>query len=163
MRERERERESTLFSKKGIPIGNLTSQMFANVYMNEFDHFIKHELKIKYYARYTDDFIIVSDNTDYLKRLLEPIKLFLKEKLKLELHPSKISIRKYHHGIDFLGYVTLPHHIVLRTKTKKRIMWKLRDKMAEYKGDLIDKTALLASFQSYLGVLFHADAHHFLV
>ena len=151
--------QPVLFQRKGVPIGNLTSQLFANVYMNGLDQFIRHDLKVKYYARYTDDFIIILDNENYLKKLLSPIQLFLKEKLKLELHPSKVSIRKYHHGIDFLGYVALPHHIALRTRTKKRMMWKLRNKMAEYKNNTIDKSTLLATFQSYLGVLSHADAH----
>jgi len=151
--------QPTLFKRKGVPIGNLTSQLFANVYMNKFDQFIKHNLKVKYYARYTDDFVIVSEDKDYLEKLRLPIQLFLKEKLKLELHPSKISIRKYRHGVDFLGYVILPHHTALRTKTKKRMMWKLRDKMSEYKNSTIDKATFLATLQSYLGVLSHADAH----
>ena len=127
--------------------------------MNEFDQFIKHSLKVKYYARYTDDFVIVSESESYLKQLLEPIKAFLKEKLKLELHPNKVTIRKYHHGIDFLGYVILPHHIKLRTKTKKRILKKLNHKINEYKSGLIDKPTLLASLSSYLGVLSHSDAY----
>jgi len=148
-----------LFQRKGVPIGNLTSQLFANIYMNGLDQFIRHDLKVKYYARYTDDFVIVSDDKNYLQKLLPSIQLFLKEKLKLELHPSKVSIRKYHQGIDFLGYVALPHHIALRTRTKKRMMWKLRNKMAEYKNNTIDKSTLLATFQSYLGVLSHADSH----
>ena len=76
---RERERESTFPARKGVPIGNLTSQIFANVYMNVFDQFVKHDLKVKYYARYTDDFAIISDNKNYLKELLVPIKLFLQE------------------------------------------------------------------------------------
>ena len=151
--------QPNLFGIKGVPIGNLTSQLFANIYMNELDQFIRHDLKVKYYARYTDDFIIVSDNKDYLEKLLPPIQSFLREKLKLKLHPSKVSIRKYRQGIDFLGYVALPHHIALRTKTRKRMMWKLRNKMAEYKNNTISKSTLLATFQSYLGVLSHADAH----
>ena len=78
------------------------------------------DLKVKYYARYTDDFVIVSDDKNYLEKLIPLIQSFLREKLKLELHPSKVSIRKYRQGIDFLGYVALSHHIALRTKTKKR-------------------------------------------
>ena len=151
--------QPNLFGIKGVPIGNLTSQLFANVYMNGLDQFVRHDLKVKYYARYTDDFVIVSDDINYLEKLLPPIQLFLKEKLKLELHPSKVSIRKYRQGIDFLGYVALPHHVALRTKTKKRMMWKLRNKMAEYKNNTISKSTLLATFQSYLGVLSHADSH----
>jgi retron-type reverse transcriptase len=148
-----------LFQRKGVPIGNLTSQLFANIYMNGLDQFVRHDLKVKYYARYTDDFIIVSGDKNYLQKLLPPIQLFLKEKLKLELHPNKVSIRKYHHGIDFLGYVALPHHIALRTRTKKRMMWKLRNRMTEYKNNTIDQSTLLATLQSYLGILSHADAH----
>ena len=151
--------QPTLFQRTGVPIGNLTSQLFANIYMNKFDQFMRHILKVKYYARYTDDFVIVSDDINYLEKLLPPIQLFLREKLKLELHPSKVSIRKYRQGVDFLGYVDLPHHIALRTKTKKRMLWKLRNKMAEYKNNTINKATLLATFQSYLGVLSHADAH----
>lgn len=128
---------------KGFPIGNLTSQLFANIYMNKFDYFIKHKLKVKNYLRYTDDFVFVGENKDCLERLIEPINKFLKEELKLSLHPHKVSIRKYKQGIDFLGYVILPHHIVVRTKTKRRILRKLN------KGNLT----------SYLGVLYHSNSY----
>jgi len=156
---RERERESTSGFQKGVPIGNLTSQIFANVYMNEFDQFVKHTLKVKYYARYTDDFVIVSDNHDYLKQLLIPINLFIREKLKLELHPNKISITKYNRGADFLGYVVFPHYIKLRTKTKRRILKKLKEKVQKHKMGEMSEQTLCASLQSYLGVLSHANAH----
>lgn len=131
---------------EGIPIGNLTSQLFANVYMNEFDQFVKHTLKIKQYIRYTDDFIIVSEDERYLRDLLPFIGAFLDSHLHLVLHPHKVSIRKYRQGIDFLGYVVLPHHRVLRTKTKRRMIRKLEENATEQ------------SLQSYLGVLSHANA-----
>ena len=127
--------------------------------MNEFDQFIKHNLKVKYYARYTDDFVIISDNHDYLKQLLSPIELFLKEKLKLELHPNKVNIIKYNRGVDFLGYIILPEHIKLRTKTKQRIMRKLRETVHSYKKGEISELTLKSSLQSYLGVLSHANAY----
>ncbi|MBI3888617.1 RNA-directed DNA polymerase [Candidatus Nomurabacteria bacterium] len=127
--------------------------------MNEFDQFIKHGLRVKCYVRYTDDFVIISNNYDYLKQLLAPISLFLKEKLKLELHPSKVSIRKYHQGIDFLGYVALPEHIKLRTKTERRIFTKLKKNVLSYKKEEIGKLRLYSSLQSYLGVLSHANAY----
>src|SRR5579859_5123331 len=82
-------------SGKGLPIGNLTSQLFANVYMNEFDQFVKHKLKIKHYVRYTDDFIVVSNSLNYLKALLPKMREFLANNLTLELHPNKINVRKY--------------------------------------------------------------------
>ncbi|MFA5987883.1 MAG: reverse transcriptase/maturase family protein, partial [Candidatus Paceibacterota bacterium] len=99
---------SNLFYQKGLPIGNLTSQLFANIYLNKLDQFVKHELKIKHYIRYTDDFVIISRDKLYLENLIEPIRSFLLDELALELHPNKIFIRKFHQGIDFLGYIVLP-------------------------------------------------------
>ena len=127
--------------------------------MNEFDQFVKHKLKVKHYCRYTDDFVIVSDNREYLKSLLPKIELFLGNKLKLKLHPSKISIRKYQQGIEFLGYVVMPHYRVVRTKTKNRIFKKLKQKVYDFKiGEISEKT-LFQSLNSYLGVLSHANAY----
>lgn len=151
--------EPTLFERKGIPIGNLTSQLFANIYMNEFDQFMKHDLRVKWYARYTDDFVIVSRDTHYLKQLLSAIELFLKEKLHLGLHPEKITMRKYSRGFDFLGYVILPHHIAPRTKTKKRMLWKLKRRVREHKNGAVSEESLWASLQSYRGVLSHANGY----
>jgi hypothetical protein len=127
--------------------------------MNEFDQFVKHELREKYYARYTDDFVIISHDPDYLKSLVPKIQDFLKEKLELNLHPKKITIRKCNQGIDFLGYVILPHHIALRTKTKKRMIRKLKWAVKRYKKDELTEEQISASLQSYLGVLSHSDAH----
>ena len=150
---------STLFERKGLPIGNLTSQLFANVYLNAFDQFVKNELKIKRYLRYTDDFVIISDNKPYLENLITPISEFLHNHLKLSLHPKKVSIRTYYQGIDFLGYVVLPHYRLLRTKTKQRIYRKLRQRVSEYRSGTITQETLEQSLQSYLGVLSHADAY----
>jgi len=152
---------TNLFDRKGVPIGNLTSQIFANIYMNEFDQFVKQVLKVKYYARYTDDFVIVSPDKAYLKDLLPPIQNFLKNTLYLELHPKKVTIRKHTHGIDFLGYVILPEHIKMRSKTKKRIPRKLHERVALYKRNEISETSLKSSLQSYMGVISHADAYEF--
>lgn len=151
--------QSDLFAEKGLPIGNLTSQLFANIYLNELDQFIKNKLRIKYYARYTDDFVIIAKNRKELENILFEINSFLKEKLSLELHPKKIVIRKYSQGIDFLGYVVLPHYWLLRTKTKKRIFKKLKIRVAQYQAGGIDKNSLDQSMQSYLGVLSHADTY----
>lgn len=153
--------QSDLFCKKGVPIGNLTSQIFANIYMNEFDQFIKHKLKVKYYARYTDDFIVVSKNKEYLVNLIPQINEFLNKNLELELHPKKVEIIPYHKGVDFLGYVVFPHHILVRKKTKKRIVNKLTLKLSQYQEGIIEKKTFQASLQSYLGVLSHANAYQF--
>ena len=133
----------------GVPIGNLTSQLFANVYLNELDRFVKHKLKVPFYVRYTDDFVLVSDSPEKLLALLEWVKLFLRERLKLEIHPHKLTLRKYHQGIDFLGYIQFPKFRILRNKTKQRILKK------SVKG--INEQSL----QSYLGVLSHCNAYEF--
>lgn len=144
---------------KGIPIGNLTSQIFANVYMNKLDQFIKHELKVKHYVRYTDDFIIISQDKIYLEKLLPLLKSFLTERLTLTLHPNKVTIRKYRQGTDFLGYVILPRYILVRKKTERRIFRQLRLRAESYRKGDIEEVALYASLRSYLGVLSHADAY----
>ncbi|HAX39155.1 TPA: hypothetical protein DCX62_02755, partial [Candidatus Azambacteria bacterium] len=113
--------------------------LFANIYLNELDQFIKHKLKIKYYLRYCDDFIILDKDRNSLEKLIYQINAFLSNRLKLSLHSGKIAVRKYHQGIDFLGYVVLPYYRALRTKTKKRILRKINSK----------------NFQSYFGILKH--------
>ena len=128
---------------KGIPLGNITSQLFANVYLHELDWYIKHVLKEKHYLRYCDDFIIISNSREYLEELVHPMAQFLEQRLKLALHPDKVTIRTWSQGIDFLGYVTKPYCTVLRNKTKDR---------------MLDK-ANQANITSYLGLCSHADAH----
>lgn len=146
-------------NRKGIPIGNLTSQLFANVYMNAFDQFMKHALHIKNYIRYTDDFVIVAETNDELVALIPLIERFLHVSLLLYLHPHKMSIRKYRQGIDFLGYVVLPHHRALRTKTKRRMFRKLHEKSLAISAHSLPREAGEQSLQSYLGVLSHADCY----
>ncbi len=143
--------------KSGLPLGNVTSQLFANIYLDELDQFIKHKLKIKYYLRYCDDFVILEERKESLEKIINPINDFLKNKLKLNMHPDKIIIRKYHQGIDFLGYVVLPCHRVLRTKTKKRILKKLFKKHQDFKNGLISEKSFNQSVQSYFGILGHCE------
>lgn len=149
----------SLFEQKGLPIGNLTSQLFANVYMNEFDQFMKRKMKLRYYARYTDDFVIVADSSEYLQTLLPDIKQFLDIQLQLQLHPDKVSIRTLKSGIDFLGYVIRPHHRLVRTKTRRRMERKFAEKVRAYKAGEITDEQLNSSLQSFLGVHSHADAY----
>lgn len=150
---------ANLFEPKGVPIGNLTSQIFANIYMDRFDQFIKHTLRVRNYARYTDDFVIISDDRVYLENLLFPIREFLRTELHLELHPKKVIIKKHNQGVDFLGYVILPHHIKIRTKTKRKIPKRLRQSVTQYKNGEVSEISLKSSLASYLGVLSHANAH----
>lgn len=147
------------FRKRGVPIGNLTSQLFANVYMNELDQFAKHELGIKHYARYTDDFVIVGESREVLSDIIKPIDKFLREELALELHPKKVSIRKCRQGADFLGYIEFPYYRKIRTKTKKRIFKKMKERVREYEAGMRSEESLNQCLQSYLGVLSHADAY----
>ncbi|MEK7620282.1 MAG: RNA-directed DNA polymerase [Patescibacteria group bacterium] len=128
---------------QGLPIGNLTSQLFANVYLDAFDHFIKDELRVKHYVRYTDDAVILSYDPAELRWLLAFIEQWLWHERRLVLHPNKTIIRKLSQGIDFLGYVTLPHHRVLRTKTKRRMF----------------KRVNAVNMPSYLGLLKHCDGY----
>lgn len=145
--------------KKGLPIGNLTSQLFCNIYMNEFDQFVKHTLRYPHYLRYTDDFIFLADSKDDFDELLKKVIVFLRDRLALELHDHKIITRSVHQGIDFLGYIVRPHHKLIRTKTKSRMMRRFEEQVRLYRSGEIDEETLNASLQSYLGVLSHADTY----
>jgi len=141
---------------QGLPLGNLTSQLFANVYLNELDQFVKHELKVKYYIRYCDDFILVHQDKKLLDSLQQKIAIFLSKKLYLKLHPRKIIYRKFSWGIDFLGYIVLPHYILPRTKTRQRVFEKLATKVNQLKNNTLTLDSFNQSLQSYLGYLKHA-------
>lgn len=146
-------------NKKGVPLGNLTSQLFANIYLNELDQFVKHRLKARFYLRYTDDFIIVHPDRNYLEKLISEISEFLKQDLKLDLHPKKVTIRKFRQGVDFLGYVSLPHYKVLRTKTKRRMFKKLNVKRSQLDDGEISRESFEQARQSYLGILSHCSSY----
>lgn len=123
----------------GLPLGNLTSQLLVNIYMNKFDQFIKHRLKVKYYIRYADDFVILSADIDFLLELTPKIADFLEEHLKLQLHPDKLFIKTFASGLDFLGWVNFPNYRILRTSTKRRALKALSEnentnKLSSYKG-----------------------------
>jgi hypothetical protein len=133
--------------ERGLPLGNITSQLFANIYMHEFDFYIKHTLKVRHYLRYCDDFILVDSSPLRLASALPCIRRFPDSHLKLALHEDKIILRKYSQGIDFLGYVTLPAYRILRTRTKRRILRRAKTGMSEQAA------------QSYLGVLSHCAGH----
>lgn len=131
----------------GLPLGNLTSQLLINIYLNELDQFIKRKLKVRYYIRYADDFIILSENNVSLYQYITTVGKFLKENLELELHPDKVFIKTFASGVDFLGWINFPHHRLLRTSTKKRMFRKLNQNS--------EKT----SQTSYLGLLKHGNTY----
>jgi len=132
---------------KGLPLGNLTSQLLVNIYMNEFDQFMKHKLKVKYYIRYADDFVILSPNKSYLLQNVRYIVHFLNQTLKLSIHPDKIFIKTFSSGIDFLGWIYFPDHRTLRTVTKRRMFRNL------------SKNPTTESRASYLGMLKHGNTY----
>ena len=145
----------------GIPLGNVTSQLFANIYLHELDLFVKETLKKKIYIRFCDDFLFLSTQKAELLALIPLIRLFLKKELYLNLHPKKIIMRKFHQGIDFIGYVLFPHHKALRTQTKKRLKRRLKKKHGEYLERKISPRTMDQCLQSYLGILSHANQHDF--
>ncbi|MBI4779432.1 RNA-dependent DNA polymerase [Candidatus Falkowbacteria bacterium] len=144
---------------RGLPLGNVTSQIFANIYLNELDQFVKHKLKVKYYLRYCDDFIILSQDKEYLKNLILLIDNFLNKTLNLSIHPDKIIIKKYSQGIDFLGYVVLPCHRALRTKSRRRIFKKIKISKEKLKAGFINNESFNQSLQSYYGMLKHCNGY----
>ena len=132
-------------SGKGNPLGNLTSQLFANIYLHPFDHFVKHQMKMKYYVRYADDFVFLSHERHELESALSDIERFLRDRLKLALHPKKIVLQTLVSGVDFLGWIHFGSHRIPRTKTKQRMLKRNRNDNS------------YAVFQSHLGLLGHGN------
>ncbi|MDP2708878.1 MAG: reverse transcriptase/maturase family protein [bacterium] len=143
----------------GLPLGNLTSQLFVNIYMNKFDQFMKHRLKAKYYIRYADDFVIFSENREWLEKQTGLIKEFFSQELKLELHPNKIFIKAIASGVDFLGMINFFDYRILRTKTKRRMLKKISGRYDELHNKTISEESFIQSLQSYLGMLKHCQGH----
>lgn len=144
--------------EKGIPIGNYTSQYFANIYLNELDQFIKNQLRLEYYVRYMDDFILLLDSKEEAKRCKENINTFLNQYLKLELN-AKSRYYPNAMGIDFCGYRIFPTHRLIRTRSKtkmKRIICKWKRLQQEGKWN---QTMTRASYQSWLGHAKHANCY----
>ncbi|MDP3772373.1 MAG: reverse transcriptase domain-containing protein [bacterium] len=131
----------------GLPLGNLTSQLLVNIYMNEFDQFAKHRLKAAHYIRYADDFVIMSEDRGVLEEYLSLIGDFLRDKLMLGLHPDKVFIKTLVSGVDFLGWVHFPDHRVLRTSTKRRMMKRVAESVQQ------------ETIVSYCGLLRHGNAY----
>jgi hypothetical protein len=143
---------------KGVPLGNLTSQLFANVYLNEFDQFMKHTLKARQYIRYADDFVVLHPQRERCLQMVTYIQTFLENRLKLALHPRKIIVRKFSQGVDFLGYVCFPHYRVPRLATEKRIYRKIRKKVELVGTGELAPESFRQTVHSYLGVLSHSNS-----
>jgi len=140
---------------KGMPLGNLTSQFFANVYLNELDYFIKHKLKAKYYIRYVDDFVILHKSKKQLDKWKQEIEEFLAEKLGLELHPQKSKVVSLSRGIDFVGFRNFYHFKLLR----KRNLLNMLKKIDIYKDELICREKMMEIFQGWNAYAKWANAY----
>jgi len=145
----------------GLPIGNLNSQFFANVYLNELDQFVKHRLKCRYYLRYCDDFVLLSRDRDELLGWREQIATFLRERLMLALNPTRQRLQPVSNGIDWLGYIVRSDYLLVR----RRVVHHLRSKLERFRALLVQESAgvrryafdrvvldrLAAMLASYLG------------
>jgi len=153
--------DKSLFTAKmdcGLPIGNLTSQLFGNIYLNEFDHFIKRDLKIKYYGRYVDDFILIHNNKNYLKSIIPVMKKYLIDKLKLVLHPSKIYLQHFTKGVNYLGTIIKPHRIYILNRTKGNFYKAItkHNQLISVKNPTNDDFKnFISGMNSYLGIMKH--------
>lgn len=155
---------------QGLPIGNLTSQFFANVYLNELDQFVKHKLKVKYYLRYVDDLLLLHQDLKQLKIWEQQLNKFLKEKLKLHFHPQKTILQSIYKGINFVGFIVYPNHTLIRNRAVRKFknkLWLFNKKILSlnlehpvrlWTPELRDNfQEIFATINSYYGQFKHAD------
>jgi len=143
---------------KGLPIGNLTSQLFANIYLDKFDHFMKQQMKLKYYGRYVDDIVLVHPDQNYLKSLIPGTREYLKKELMLQLHPLKIYLQHYTKGVVFLGALIKPYRIYIGNRTKGNFYTAIdrHNEIARgHKPTKEERSKFLSSMNSYLGIMKH--------
>ena len=140
--------KSLFFSEQncGLPIWNLTSQLFSNIYLNDFDHYVKENLNVKYYGRYVDDFVLIHPDKEYLKSLIEPISKFLSYTLHLKLHPNKIYLQPILHGVQFLWAIIKPYRLYRGKRTITNFYKKLKE--TNYKPER-------SSLDSYIWLMLH--------
>lgn len=156
--------EEILFAQKrekGLEIGNYTSQMFANIYLNEVDQYIKHQLKIKYYCRYLDDSILMVKTKKEAKNVLEEIKKFLKEKLELKLN-QKTQIFKSKQGVNFCGYKINEYRMKLRDKGKRKLKKKVKNLKQRIKEGKITSKEAKKYLTGYMGYIKYANTENLL-
>ena len=136
---------------QGMPLGNLTSQLFANIYLHQLDLFVKHDLKIRYYGRYVDDFYLLHSSKDFIISCLSQIRDFLYQRLRLTLPPHKIYLQSIHKGVKFLGVMIYPYHRIVATRTIGKIFATI--------SNSDDKDILRRSMMSYRGLTMHHDCY----
>ena len=144
--------------KKGIPIGNYTSQYFANIYLNELDHYVKEKLGIKYYVRYMDDFVMIMNDKEECKRTKQRIKEFLETRLDLRLN-SKTTYFKHKQGLSFCGYRIFVNKMILMNANKKKIYKRVRRWNRLYQENKLDIMKAATSLNSWLGHSSHTNSY----
>jgi retron-type reverse transcriptase len=142
--------------RRGLPVGNLTSQFFGNVYLNGFDHFIKEKLQVSKYVRYVDDFALFSDDREFLAEARLAMEEYLVS-LRLKLHPAKSQLFETRHGANFLGFCILPDRIRVRTENLRRAKRRLKRLKAEYEEGQIELEQITHSIRSWIAHLKHGD------
>lgn len=146
---------------RGMPLGNLTSQFFANVYLNELDQFVKHKLRAKYYIRYVDDFAILHENQQVLEEYKEKIDQFLVFELMLSLHPDKSKIMTLKRGINFLGFRLFYHHKLLRRKNVNKFHIKYLKLKYAYSKDEINREEIREKVDGWLAYASHGNTYKY--
>ena len=144
-----------------MPLGNLTSQFFANVYLNEFDQFVKHKLKTKYYIRYVDDFVILHESKEQLQKWKIEINDFLRDQLKIELHPDKSQILKLEKGIKFLGFRIFYYHKLLRKSNMKHFERKINQMKIMFEEGLLNREEIVEKLEGWLAYASNGNTHKY--
>jgi hypothetical protein len=158
--------KSLFYSKSncGLPIGNLTSQLFANIYLNDFDHFVKKNLEIRYYGRYVDDMVIVHRDKNYLKKIVFKIEEYLEHNLGLILHPKKRYLQHYSCGVEFLGSIIKNNRIYVSERIKGNFWEVIKNTnieiMKKEKIEECEKERILSQINSYLGLFSHFQTYN---
>ncbi|MDI3234160.1 reverse transcriptase/maturase family protein [Exiguobacterium antarcticum] len=142
----------------GMPIGNLLSQLCANIYLNELDQFVKHTLRLKHYMRYMDDMVVLHHSKKELREALFEIECFLQDELRLSLN-NKTSIRPIQHGVDWVGYQVHRTHIRMRKSTSLRMKRRVRHLVKKYQRGEVDNETIHHTVQSYNGLMKHGNCH----
>ena len=150
--------------ERGFPIGNLTSQLFGNIYLNDLDHYIKDELQIQYYGRYVDDFVLIHRDRRYLLECRMRIGEFLRSSLRLDLHPRKFYLQHYSKGVQFLGVYIKPHRIYVGKRAKTNFYhvvrnWNTECKNKEGRASGEELFTFRSKINSYLGLLSHYNTY----
>ena len=152
--------ESEEYSKinfKGMPLGNHTSQFLANVYLNDFDHFVKNKLKCKYYIRYVDDFVIFNNSKEQLILWKNSINSFLKRKLNLELHPDKSKILELKEGINFLGFKIFYYYRLLKKSNIKLMKRNIKEWIKLLEQDKISEEKIEQKINGWIAHAKHGS------